>query len=617
MDILHLSDSELDFEIQLRKETTNNLRTRREKTGKLRTLIEDERNTMDIPESADHLVSQADHVDICQKKLQLIHNRLVKALEEESSAEMAVCRSKLLHYRARVSMITDDNLAVYTRKLENYIEESLQKISDFFNSVTLLTSPIHKTSRDAPILPEMEELAERLRDSRLQSSLKHPIAVSNPKAQEQNPAGIASLFLPQLPKRNSENRASTPHDRRSMPFWSSFPIPPPRTTTKTPNTQAENNNSEDVRDAVIRYLLQGRGDTPRQATNNSVQHRLRSTQPIHKWPFSYAGEAKTMQLAVFLNQVETYANTEDVDELALLRGVKHLLRGRALEWYIRSYHNLQSWENFKREIKKEFLPQAYSQHMKRDLYWRLQGPDEPFLKYYRDILALSEIVEPPLSDQDRFYIMKSNLNPEFAAIASASRAATVEELISVCKDYDEARTYSQRSRTPQAPRSSHTTQLLNIPPRSARPLTSANPWNRPPPTRTQHVNMLEEDETETSANTDFPNMPQEQERMILNDQSTLEDDAAEVNAIRSNTWQPGSTTQQSIRPSQYNVTCWQCEQQGHFFPSCPNPKTFIFCFRCGKKGATSRNCPDCIARLAQALSTPSSRTGNDHPGFPQ
>lgn len=391
MDILHLSDNELDFEIQLRKETTSNVRTRREKTGKLRAILENERITMEIPESADHVLNQAEHVDICQKKLQLVHNRLTKALEEESSAEIAVCRSKLMHYRARVAMITDKDFVVYARKLENYIEESLQKIGDFFNSVTLLTSPIRKTSGDGAILPEMEELAERLQDSRLQSSLKDPAMAANPKTQEQNTAGIGSLLLPPLPKDNAGNRMSTPHDRRSMPFWSSFPIPPPRTTATASRTQAENNNSEDVRDAVIRYLLQSRGDTPRQTTNTG-QYRLRSTQPIHKWPFSYAGEAKIMQLAVFLNQVETYANTEDVDELALLRGVKHLLRGRALEWYIRSYNNLQSWEHFKKEIKKEFLPQAYSQHMKRDLYWRIQGPDEPFLKYYRDILALSEVV---------------------------------------------------------------------------------------------------------------------------------------------------------------------------------------------------------------------------------
>lgn len=616
MDILHLSDNELDFEIQLRKETTSNVRTRREKTGKLRAILENERITMEIPESADHVLNQAEHVDICQKKLQLVHNRLTKALEEESSAEIAVCRSKLMHYRARVAMITDKDFVVYARKLENYIEESLQKIGDFFNSVTLLTSPIRKTSGDGAILPEMEELAERLRDSRLQSSLKDPAMAANPKTQEQNTAGIGSLLLPPLPKDNAGNRMSTPHDRRSMPFWSSFPIPPPRTTATASRTQAENNNSEDVRDAVIRYLLQSRGDTPRQTTNTG-QYRLRSTQPIHKWPFSYAGEAKIMQLAVFLNQVETYANTEDVDELALLRGVKHLLRGRALEWYIRSYNNLQSWEHFKKEIKKEFLPQAYSQHMKRDLYWRIQGPDEPFLKYYRDILALSEVVEPPIADQDRFYIMKSNLNPEFAAIASASRAATVEELISVCKDYDEARTYSQRSRTPQASRLVGTSQAPSIPPRTTRPITSANPWNRPLPARTQHVNLLEENETDIPEHRDDLNRPQEPEEGIDNDQVTLEEGLPELNAIRSSTWQPGHIPQHSTRASHPNMVCWQCEQQGHVFPNCPNSKTFIFCFRCGKKGTTSRSCPDCIARLTQALSAPPTRTGNDHPGFPQ
>lgn len=607
MDILHLSDNELDYEILLRKENTVNLRTRREKTGKLRTLIDVERTTMEIPESADHVINQAEHVDVCQKKLQIIHNRLIKALEEESSTELAVCRSKLLHYRGRVAMITDKDFVVYVRKLEDYIEESLQKITDFFNSVTFLNSPVRKTTGDAAILPDVDELAERLRAS-MQSSLKDSAQpAGSTTSQKGSSSRIGNLFLPTLPREVFGNNAQS-HDRYNTPYLPSAPAPPPRTSTGIHHQQMNSNESTDVRDAVIRYLLQSRGDTPRSNTGP----RLRSTQPIHKWPFSYAGEANTMQLAVFLNQVKTYADTEEVDELALLRGVKHLLRERALEWYIRSYNNLQTWEHFKKEIKKEFLPQAYSQHMKRDLYSRLQGPDEPFLRYYRDILALSEVVEPPLSDQDRFYIMKSNLNPEFAAIASASRVETVEELIDVCKDYDDARTYSQRSRSSNASRFTVSSQATHL--HQRRPTPNAYSWNRPTLPRPPHVNMLELSAAETTDQQEPNNTMQEPGEFLVNDHPGHEEVITEVNAIRSNTWQPN---QQTTAPSQANIVCWQCEQQGHIFPNCQNPKTFIFCFRCGKKGATTRNCPDCFARLAQALPTPPTHSGNARPGFSQ
>lgn len=128
MDILHLSDNELDFEIQLRKHDPRSCKTRQEKTGKLRTLIETEKISMEIPETADHVINQAEHVDICQRNLRNINERLIKALEQESSTELATCRSKLLHYRGRVAMITDKDFAVYVRKMEGYTEEALQRI---------------------------------------------------------------------------------------------------------------------------------------------------------------------------------------------------------------------------------------------------------------------------------------------------------------------------------------------------------------------------------------------------------------------------------------------------------------------------------------------------------
>lgn len=609
MDILHLSDDELDFEIQLRKQDPGSCRTRREKTGKLRAMIEVERESMDIPDTADHIITQAEHVDVCQRKLQLVYDRLIKALKEENSTELAICRSKLLHYRGRVAMIIDREFALYVQKLEDYMETALQRIADFFSSVTLLSPPILKAAGDVPILPDIEVLASRLRNTNVQAVFKEQ-QQANPRISIATNSPVGNLRLPRLPRESSRNDQEILNEQIPV-FMTDNPVPLPRNQIGAQSQHQANNEPIDVRDDVIRYLLQSRPDSSR----NQIPQRFRNTQPIHKWPFTYAGEANIMQLAVFLNRVKTYADTEEVDELSLLRGVKHLLKGRALEWYIRSYQNCPSWEHFKKEIKKEFLPQAYSQHMKRELYWRIQGSEEPFIRYYRDILALFEVVEPPLSNQDRFYIIKSNLNPEFAAIASASRAETVEELVNVCKDYDDARTYSHRNRPNQAPRLFGATQASNTPQRSSRP-TAVYSWNRSPQNRQQQVNALEE-EMHIAYN-------QEQDAMLepvrLENQgsSNRHSIVPEVNAIRTNAWQPRPSHHPSNgQPQQLNIICWQCEQRGHTFPNCQNPKTFIFCYKCGKRGTTSRNCPDCIARLAQAIPEASNTPGNARPEFLQ
>lgn len=39
--------------------------------------------------------------------------------------------------------------------------------------------------------------------------------------------------------------------------------------------------------------------------------------------------------------------------------------------------------------------------------------------------------------------------------------------------------------------------------------------------------------------------------------------------------------------------CWGCGGGGHRYSVCPTPRTGIFCYRCGSRGTTWRNCPNC------------------------
>ncbi|XP_011864473.1 PREDICTED: uncharacterized protein LOC105560196 [Vollenhovia emeryi] len=40
--------------------------------------------------------------------------------------------------------------------------------------------------------------------------------------------------------------------------------------------------------------------------------------------------------------------------------------------------------------------------------------------------------------------------------------------------------------------------------------------------------------------------------------------------------------------------CWNCEERGHYYSECPRPRnTRRFCFRCGRRGTTLKDCPNC------------------------
>ncbi|XP_021694218.1 uncharacterized protein LOC110678162 [Aedes aegypti] len=81
----------------------------------------------------------------------------------------------------------------------------------------------------------------------------------------------------------------------------------------------------------------------------------------------------------------------------------------------------------------------------------------------------------------------------------------------------------------------------------------------------------------------------------------------EVSALRATNWRgrssenvpQASAGEISSRDLATAIICWQCESPGHTYLRCPNPKRFLFCYSCGKKGCTTRNCDACILRWRQ------------------
>ncbi|KAL1373570.1 hypothetical protein pipiens_018593 [Culex pipiens pipiens] len=90
------------------------------------------------------------------------------------------------------------------------------------------------------------------------------------------------------------------------------------------------------------------------------------------------------------------------------------------------------------EIRKEFLPTGYEQILRLEAYFRLQGQNESFAKFYRDISALFRFVSPPMSEEEKRFIVKKNMNADYATVVTAARSATLAEMVDVCISYDDA-----------------------------------------------------------------------------------------------------------------------------------------------------------------------------------
>ncbi|XP_039448289.1 uncharacterized protein LOC120427499 [Culex pipiens pallens] len=233
--------------------------------------------------------------------------------------------------------------------------------------------------------------------------------------------------------------------------------------------------------------------------------------------------------------------------------------------------------------------------------------------------ALFELVEQVLPPQEMFFVLKSNLNPEFSGVAAAYRATTMADLSAVCKDYDSKKLFSQKNKIAVVPRSALVEPSLATPfvSKHSKPTHPGYSWNRPFPPRPQQLIIIDESSLEVAAvsvpagaDAHLESVPEEE----------LYEGGQELYAVAGpSRWTPrGPVTGNNQGERAVTISCWQCGQQGHIFPTCDKPKTYLFCYRCGKKDTTSRNCADCFARMSQALSAGTSRPnqGNGPAGFP-
>lgn len=187
------------------------------------------------------------------------------------------------------------------------------------------------------------------------------------------------------------------------------------------------NNDNRLRDELIALLM--RRDQLNQPRAYGEDRRPHKT--IHNWPFRYKGEKDASSLNTFLQRVEIFAMSEELSEETLLKNIKHLLLDDALTWYGNAYLSgqLGSWERFKILIRREFLPASYAFAIRVEAYHRLQGENEPFSKFLQDISTLFHHSDPPMSELEKLFIIKKNMNSTYAPIVAAQQSSSMMKLV--------------------------------------------------------------------------------------------------------------------------------------------------------------------------------------------
>lgn len=668
MDFNHLTDEEISYELALRHIVNVASMTHRNKVLKLKALTQEE-VLRDIAHSSSNQAIDPDvNIESCSHGVQQLQSLVALAQKPGSSQDLSIITSRLTHYKNRLAIVDPpEHLVPALQSLRQIVENLLVNVN---SAVTkLVNQQPDRVNSGAGAIPKGQRqqvtATSQRSPSRTTGDKEGELSFHNSLRMSEEESRKFGLPLSSSPLNTSRGRGrgtslSLPESARQNiamdeanrnRYAAGINREEPQYDRPSHNERQYNQLRDDLLNRLIQVQLQ-------QQQGNGRMDDRRMQKAIHNWPFKFRGERDTKALNTFLDRVEAFARSEGVSDEVLLTSIKHLLQEDALDWYARAEYQglLTSWASFKQQIRKEYLPAQYGQLLRAEAFFRYQGHNEPFAKYFRDITALFRFAEPQMTEDEKLFIVKKNMHADYAIILTAAKPATLTDLVDICSSYDDTRMLLNRQ---QRKMGIHQESLIE--PNLATPTSgqrslqhnhSSQRYNR------VHAVEFEDSEYHSSTVTDKHHLTEQKEERAEDDWTMKLDQLMEqVNALKMQVDRrfsriPGEQTnnserknvtdsqqRDSWRPLQHNpqqplrverqspatndtgsqqqlqhrnlrhyqsgqedqfldngrprTICWNCEEEGHRFSDCRKQQTFLFCHTCGRRGCTLRNCLTC------------------------
>ncbi|XP_055537618.1 uncharacterized protein LOC129725612 isoform X2 [Wyeomyia smithii] len=144
-------------------------------------------------------------------------------------------------------------------------------------------------------------------------------------------------------------------------------------------------------------------------------HRSSKGRPVSDWRLRYDGADNGQSLMKFIKEVEFYAKSEKMSNKELFRSAIHLFGGPAKTWFMTGVENddFTSWDQLKKELKREFLSPDHDHFCETRAINRKQGPRERFQDYYMDMQTLFNSLTKPITERKKFDIVYRNMRADY------------------------------------------------------------------------------------------------------------------------------------------------------------------------------------------------------------
>lgn len=256
-------------------------------------------------------------------------------------------------------------------------------------------------------------------------------------------------------------------------------------------------------------------------------------QPVAKWQLKFSGDPRGISVHNFLERVNELRVARGVSEHQLFESAIDLFEGRALQWYRCNRQRFTCWTSLSDLLVKHYEPPDYRPRLFEDILSRTQDPHESFVDYFSCMLAMMRR-HGGIGDEMQLDILTRNLAPFYTM--QLPTVSTLAQLEDECLKLEKKKHRADHYRPPSRKRGSYVEPDLAC--------VSANP-------------------------------------LFASEYFSSESQSSPVvNAVQSD-----------------KIKCYNCDQLGHAFRSCPAPKR-IFCYRCGEVGVTSRTCSRCSGNFS-------------------
>lgn len=195
-------------------------------------------------------------------------------------------------------------------------------------------------------------------------------------------------------------------------------------------------------DALMRLSPQG---------SDHEEARLRGlTNDIGRWNLRFDGD-EGEGVNLFLERADAFKEYKRVSDEEMWGLVPEMIGMKVTQWLRANLFSISSWGEFKREIRRAYLPVGYDIRLKKDMFARTQGEGERVNEYITVLRTMNARLENSLEEGELLSLALDNLHPFYLTKITSLSIHSFTELVSVGAEIEARQERCKLYRPPPRP----------------------------------------------------------------------------------------------------------------------------------------------------------------------